>query len=339
MNGILSNRKTITGIVIGVLIGLFVIAFFSAGFGFEAFISAINSFSWIYLLSGFGVYSFLWLFEMISFKVTTSKFMRVSYHTCFKTSVATQFVNLVTPFMSGGQVATIFVLNKAGLNIERATSAMIIKSMMFQTFVTFFSLISLATLYEELTATSRIASIMGMILNMTVIFIIMIIGINKTVAKNITAFIVFLLEKIKILKLTEERKGKLYDNIEAFNEAFKAYKDDWKRLLKLFVLNGCQFCSMTLSAFIVLKGFGLRIGVIGFFRLFLINSSALIVPTPGTSGGAEGLYYLFMAPVIPDEKIAASIIVWRLCTYYMPLLLTGFLCFWFMTRSKRDRKL
>ncbi|HPJ88304.1 MAG TPA: lysylphosphatidylglycerol synthase transmembrane domain-containing protein [Thermotogota bacterium] len=334
----LSNKKTITGILTGIIIGLIVLTFFTTGFGYSEFVRAISAFSWYYFIAGLGVYSLLWFFESLSFKVATSKFKMITFRNCFKTSVATQFVNLVTPFMSGGQVATIFVLNRVGLNLEKSTSAMIIKSMMFQTFITSFGLISLCTLYGELTRAARIASITGLILNTVVIFLIIIIGVRKTVAKKIITFFIFLLEKMRILNLNEKKKDQIYDNIEEFNDAFNAYRDDRGRLFKLFLMNGCQFGSMNLSSLIVLRGFGLTFSLKNYLRLFLISTSSFLVPTPGTSGGAEGLYYLFMNQNIPDEKIAASVIVWRLCTYYVPLMITGFFSFYFLARSSGGKK-
>jgi len=43
----------------------------------------------------------------------------------------------------------------------------------------------------------------------------------------------------------------------------------------------------------------------------------LIMPTPGGSGGIEGLYALFVGPLIPASLVAPTLLTWRLLGYYL----------------------
>jgi hypothetical protein len=58
----------------------------------------------------------------------------------------------------------------------------------------------------------------------------------------------------------------------------------------------------------------------------------LLTPTPGGSGGLEGLYALFLGPLMPEALTAPTLLLWRLLDSYMFLALGAYL-FWHRARS------
>lgn len=55
----------------------------------------------------------------------------------------------------------------------------------------------------------------------------------------------------------------------------------------------------------------------GFLRTAAMLLTGLIVPTPGGSGGVEGLYVLFLAPLMPGSLVGPTLLTWRLLTYHL----------------------
>jgi uncharacterized protein (TIRG00374 family) len=51
--------------------------------------------------------------------------------------------------------------------------------------------------------------------------------------------------------------------------------------------------------------------------------SALVLPTPGGAGGMEGLFVLFMGPLLPAGFVGPALLTWRLMAYYV-LVAIGF---------------
>jgi uncharacterized protein (TIRG00374 family) len=51
----------------------------------------------------------------------------------------------------------------------------------------------------------------------------------------------------------------------------------------------------------------------------------LILPTPGGSGGIEGLYALFIGPLMPSALVAPTLLTWRLLSYYLFIALGAYL--------------
>jgi glycosyltransferase 2 family protein len=53
------------------------------------------------------------------------------------------------------------------------------------------------------------------------------------------------------------------------------------------------------------------------FRTVAISVGTTILPTPGGSGGVEGLYVLFLGPLMPETVVAPTLLVWRVLAYYL----------------------
>jgi hypothetical protein len=68
----------------------------------------------------------------------------------------------------------------------------------------------------------------------------------------------------------------------------------------------------------------------GIFDIFVCTAMvimiAALVPTPGTSGGAEGLSLLFIAPFFYNSPKMSIVLVWRLLTYYANVVVGGIFC-------------
>jgi hypothetical protein len=59
----------------------------------------------------------------------------------------------------------------------------------------------------------------------------------------------------------------------------------------------------------------------------------LIMPTPGGAGGVEGLYALFVGPLLPASLVAPTLLTWRLLSYYLFIALGAYL----FVHQLRDR--
>ena len=71
------------------------------------------------------------------------------------------------------------------------------------------------------------------------------------------------------------------------------------------------------------------------FRQALLVLGGLFVPTPGGSGGVEGLFMLLVAPLLPRVFRVPVLVLWRFLTYYV-FLLSGITL---LTRHVQRRRL
>ena len=75
-------------------------------------------------------------------------------------------------------------------------------------------------------------------------------------------------------------------------------------------------------------------------RTAAMTLASLILPTPGGSGGVEGLYALFLGPpIMPKYLVAPTLLVWRIMGYYVYIALGGYLTMHRVRAEIRARKL
>lgn len=69
--------------------------------------------------------------------------------------------------------------------------------------------------------------------------------------------------------------------------------------------------------------------VLVLLRNAAMTLAGLVMPTPGGSGGLEGLYVIFFGPLMPKAAVAPTLFLWRSLAYYLYL----FLGMWFSLRE------
>lgn len=79
--------------------------------------------------------------------------------------------------------------------------------------------------------------------------------------------------------------------------------------------------------------------VLVFMRTLAMMLGSVALPTPGGSGGIEGLYVLFIGPLMPRHFVAPTLLLWRLLSYYVFIGIGLFLTGRHMQRSLRQRRL
>lgn len=60
-------------------------------------------------------------------------------------------------------------------------------------------------------------------------------------------------------------------------------------------------------------------------RTAALTVCSLIMPTPGGSGGLEGLYAFFIGPLMPEALVAPTLLTWRTLGYYVFIALGAYL--------------
>ncbi|HEY8364476.1 MAG TPA: lysylphosphatidylglycerol synthase transmembrane domain-containing protein [Haloplasmataceae bacterium] len=250
----------------------------------------------------------------------------------FRVNLATQFFNAVTPFASGGQPFQVVYLNSRGIKVRDATSIVLINFITFNIaflILGIFSLIFKFNYFNYYLAQEgyQYILIIGFIVN----FFVTVFSIFLTYSRKFYYFFIEVLLK-KIARWPLIRKFKLETKtenmkkaIDDFNIAVKTfnYKGLWLISIFYHLIRIICFYAIPLVIFMALgenvSGNEFNI-IVGAFFVAMVMS---YIPTPGASGGAEGLFYIIFS-IFFKNSIIAALLLWRFITYYISLLI-GFI--------------
>ncbi len=85
-----------------------------------------------------------------------------------------------------------------------------------------------------------------------------------------------------------------------------------------FLLTGVSWVARYALVVLIVQSVYLNVDALTLFlRSAAMMLVGLIMPTPGGSGGLEGLYALFVGPLIPPSLVAPTLLTWRLLGYYL----------------------
>jgi uncharacterized protein (TIRG00374 family) len=303
--------------------------------GFDTVKTNILTFPVPYLLLTVFVAFSRWFFEALALVVSLRSRYHISFWLSIKTSVITHFFNLITPFYSGGQPFAIYYLSKNGICAGVSTAAILMKSLVFQAVLGglgFFGAIACRPYLNRVTLS---ALILGSLLNCSLFLLIFMFGLNRKLAIRTVDGFLLLLSKLKIVKNIAKSREKVLDKVHQFSDTFFEYRKYPWHTVWLVLCSLAQFFLHILSAAVILRGFGIHLTFPLFFQLSNMEITASVIPTPGTSGGIEYIFMLFLGQFGEIGKISAGLVLWRFCTYYFEITVLGICSYWIYRRLRR----
>ena len=227
------------------------------------------------------------------------------------------FLALVTPGASGGAIAQIMLMRKAGGPVAKATVGVLVRTVMS---IFFLILLVPVVLQND----SDIGEWMSPSVIMTV-----------SVLFTALPVIVFFLMRTQypekwLDKLTRRFSYNTRQNCfiwyEEFKNAFKIMAKHPLKVLRAFVESGLSLLGIyaTVPAFFTgLSNFSFDLcEVMG--RMILLNLVLYFSPTPGGSGVAEVGFVALFSNILPDGVVGIMAVMWRFAAEYLPFLLGAF---------------
>ena len=246
----------------------------------------------------------------------------------FKANLANVFLAAATPFQTGGGIAQIYMLHRAGISVAGATSVSIMNFIATLGFLLIAGLLALRWMthrFMDFQFRFILSLSSGVFYIVTFLFFIflfrpMIIG--RTVE--------WILQKIGN---RWKKKSKAFDLIISKIDGFvKNYQSHihyfWKKeklaLVHNFWLTGVLYFNKCFVAYVVLKGMGLKpeflqVVFIQILLIFLIY----FCPTPGASFLAETSAAALISLLIPHHLVSVFSVLWRFFTTYFGVIVGG----------------
>lgn len=322
------------------LIITIVVLFFLLKDNMGEIFSTLSKINLLYLLVAIMLYfAYIISKAYIIYKCVDEK-DKLSFKEAIKHNIITQFFNGITPFSTGGQPMEVYMIAEHNIKVSKATSVTLENFIFYQTALVIYGVIAVVcnltfNLFPKVALLKHLV-LLGFIINSLVAVGLYAIMLSKTVTKKISNTIIKLLGKLKIIKDTSKAKASWQEKLEEFHYISK----DLLKRKKTFIF-GILINLFSLTCLYIIPLF-IMYGLHDFTSLnpmSAITSSAYVlligsfVPIPGASGGIEYGFIKFFGNFMPVVILNSLLITWRFITYYLGMILGGFL---FSTEKESD---
>lgn len=320
-------KKQTRNILLIVVISVVVLGVMIAKDGATNLLHAVLSARPLWLLGAVGLMVLYWLLESQVLHMAVQKFHPGQpFCASLQTSMIGQLFNCITPFASGGQPIQAYHLVRCGVPLGSASCALMVKFIVYQSVLTLYSLVTLAMrfgIFEAQVTGLRVLMLAGFGMNTAVIAGLLSLCLLPRGTQRFLFWCVRFLARLRLVKDPDSTLAKLQKELDGFYEGFAAISHHPLLILQMAVLTVVQLTAFFLIPWVLYRSFGLS-GAPVFSILvagaFVLNLTSFI-PSPGAAGGAELGFHLLFAMFFPTQFLAASVLLWRAATFYLPICL------------------
>lgn len=263
---------------------------------------------------------------------------KLSWIQSFRIVLTWDFTSAVTPSTIGGAPMATYAMSKEGLSLGQSTAIILYGVLLDQLwFALSIPILLIAGIYfnvvPENIGTVGEASMFLLYAGLLTYAGLLAYGVLKNPAalrKMVTW--VF---KLPFLRRWKDKMAKEAEHLEEYSHELR--KKPKRFLLKTFFLSSMSWlCRIALPTIVILSLLPAN-ELLSLLRSLAMNLAFLIMPTPGGSGGVEGLFAIFQGPLI-DRKafIGLAVFLWRIISYYISIGLGMMATTWYINRSMVD---
>ena len=261
------------------------------------------------------------------YKFTNNMDEKYTIKKAIRSAMIGQFFSAITPGASGGQPMQVYAMAKQGVDSGISTSALVQKFLVYQTVLTFYSMMAILIRIDYFNSLNKIVwsiAITGFIMQAIVIAAILLFSFNKKITSKIISLVFILLGKLHILKKVDEKIVSINKQLVLFHDGNKALYQNKSMFLRTYVLTAIQLTATFLIPYCIYRAFDLygesMISMICAQSFITMTSS--LAPIPGASGATEGASSIFFSPFFDETTIKSAIALSRFITYYFTILIS-----------------
>lgn len=259
----------------------------------------------------------------------------IGWMASFRTTLTWDFASAVTPSTIGGAPVATYAMTREGIKLGKS-SAIILYGVLLDQFwyALAVPILLLAGFYYEVLPPE-----IGFVGNLTMVLIytsLLLYGgfltyglmVNPSSLKRIINWIF----KWPYLKKFSEKMSAEAENLETYSYELRAKPMAF--FMKAFFFTTMSWLSRIALPVIVILSLLPGDEVLLILRSLAMNLAFLVIPTPGGSGGVEGLFAIFLGPLIARTSfIGLAVFAWRIITYYISIGLGIIAMAWYINHK------
>jgi glycosyltransferase 2 family protein len=259
----------------------------------------------------------------------------ISWMASVRIALTWDFASAVTPSTIGGAPVATYAMTREGLKLGKSSAIVLYGVLLDQ----FWYAMAVPILLISGIFYDVIPDEIGMVGNITMLLIyagLLIYGgllaygllINPEMLKKIIQFVF----RLPVLRKFYDKVNSEADHLVEYSRELRAKPMSF--VLKAFALSTLSWlCRVALPVIVVLSLLPAH-EILLILRSLSMNLAFLIIPTPGGSGGVEGLFAIFLGPLIDRTAfIGLAVFVWRVITYYISIGLGIVAMLWYVNTT------
>ena len=262
----------------------------------------------------------------------------LSWMASFRVALTWDFASAVTPSTIGGAPVATYAMSREGIKLGKSTAIILYGVLLDQ----FWYAVAVPILLIGGIWLDVIPPEIGFIGSFTMMLIyagLLLYGavlaygllVNPTFFKRL----VHLLFRIPLLSKYRRRAADEAQTLESYSYELK--KKSASFILKAFTLSTMAWLARVAVPVIVILSLLPADEVMLVFRSLAMNLASLVIPTPGGSGGVEGLFAIFLGPLIERTAfIGLAVFLWRVITYYISIGLGVIATTWYVNHKMEE---
>lgn len=282
-----------------------------------------------WLTAGFGCMVTYWMLDAVLLhRIGRSMFEHQPLKNTIRFTMIGQFFNSIMPISGAGQPVQVYVMANDGVKPGHAVSIIIIKTVLYQLVIVLYSTVSLifrSGLFAARVPQFYLLFTLGALLNSALLFFYLLFLYKKEAAKKVLFFFFGLLKKLHLVKDPAKSKKKWEKELDSFSEGAANLKKNIKEITFLIAVQVLQFTLYFAIPYFIQLAIETKSVIFTdvIAAQAMITLISLIVPTPGSTGGFEGISYLFYGLFFRKNYIISAILIYRILTYYSSVVFGG----------------
>ncbi|WP_283680424.1 lysylphosphatidylglycerol synthase transmembrane domain-containing protein [Lentilactobacillus sp. Marseille-Q4993] len=317
------SRNNKIMLTIMVLLGVAIFGYSIKDIKLSLLVSEFFSINYWWLLVAFLCICVYLVVEAIVTKVLVSdRVKNFTFKDALRVPLVEQLFNGITPFSSGGQPGQLFVMMQTGIDGGRASSALLMKFVVYQAMIVVNFFISLLIGFHYVATKLQLLAlfvVFGFLIHFFVIVGLLMVMYWPGFTKKIS---MFLIQPARWFMKDEKyysMRGSLSSQIDHLYQESVRIARKPKLLLKIAGLTFIQLAFYYVIPYFIMLSLGYssaNIVMVTSLHIMIVMIISLF-PIPGGSGGAEFSFEsLFSSYITSDTKLVLAMLLWRLLTYY-----------------------
>lgn len=327
------KKEKVKYYLILVFILLVFVLYFSLKDNYKNILEALSEVNILFLLIAiFFIFLSKYYLGRVLYLLAKKEKKDISEKDMIKIEMIYPFFAGITPSSLGGESFEIFYLKDCGISIGKSSNAAVqkfityqISLLIFNTLAVLLNLFLRVVPFDSFVCTCLIISFIA---NIIITFFTFFVAYNKRFNHFIMNKGINIGHKLHLIKNIEKTKASLDSYLANFDEGVENLKKDKRLFVKLVGIQFLSYFFYMMTTFPIAVSLGIT--NVNVFAMFIISTfvkmMSILVITPGNTGSAEASFvYIFssLTGLIGDAKAVAFMLIWRVVTYYIPLITGG----------------